>query len=270
MMENQPTISNATDINSDTEIERGNILGVKISALNLDLAVSAIDDLCNKHTSHYVCVTSAHGIMDCWYKPELRPIFNNSGLTTPDGMSIVWLMRLLGYNEVSRVYGPDLLLRVCKHSLKKGYKHFFYGGAPGVPEKLAQSLSDQFPGLKIAGTYSPPFRTLSDDEDRDIIQLIDESNADIVWVGLGSPKQEIWMDDHVNKLKAPVLVGVGAAFDFISGTKKQAPKWIQGSGFEWLFRLVTEPRRLWKRYIQYPYFAVLILFQMIGFIKFEE
>jgi N-acetylglucosaminyldiphosphoundecaprenol N-acetyl-beta-D-mannosaminyltransferase len=270
MMENQPTISNATDINSDTEIERGNILGVKISALNMDLAVSAIDDLCMSKNSHYVCVTSAHGLVECWYNPQLRPIFNNSGLTTPDGMSIVWLMRLLGYNEVSRVYGPDLLLRVCKHSLKMGYKHFLYGGAPGVPEKLAQSLSDQFPGLKIVGTYSPPFRDLTDEEDQEIIRLINETDADIVWVGLGTPKQERWMNDHVNKLDAPVLVGVGAAFDFISGTKKQAPKWIQGSGFEWLFRLVTEPQRLWRRYIQYPYFAVLIFFQMIGLLKIEK
>jgi N-acetylglucosaminyldiphosphoundecaprenol N-acetyl-beta-D-mannosaminyltransferase len=269
-MENQHITTKTVDQNEGTEIDRGNILGVKISALNLELAESAIDELCNSETSNYVCVTSAHGIMECWYNPELRTIFNNSGLTTPDGMSIVWLLKLFGYKNISRVYGPDLLLSICKHSVKKGYKHFFYGGAPGVADKLAQCLKDQFPGLKIAGTYSPPFRTLSDEEDSEIIRLIDESNADIVWVGLGTPKQEIWMNEHVNKLSAPVLVGVGAAFDFISGTKKQAPLWIQGSGLEWLFRLVTEPRRLWGRYIQYPYFAVLIFFQMIGFIKFEE
>jgi N-acetylglucosaminyldiphosphoundecaprenol N-acetyl-beta-D-mannosaminyltransferase len=146
-------------------------------------------------------------------------------------------MRLLGYDQVSRVYGPDLLLRICEHSLEKGYKHFFYGGSPGVPEKLAQHLQDNFPGLQIVGTYSPPFRDLSAVEDREIVQLINDTNADFVWVGLGSPKQELWMYDHVNKLNAPVLVGVGAAFDFLSGTKRQAPLWIQGSGFEWLFRL---------------------------------
>jgi len=269
-MENHNTSEKPNNDNTGTEIDRGNILGVKISALNLDLAVTAIDELCASETSHYVCVTSAHGLVECWYNPEFRPIFNNSGLTTPDGMSIVWLLRAMGYDEVSRVYGPDLLLRICEHSINKGYKHFFYGGAPGVPEKLAQCLIEQYPGLKIVGTYSPPFRELTADEDRDIVNQINETNADFVWVGLGTPKQEIWMDGHVNQLNTAVLIGVGAAFDFISGTKNQAPKWIQGSGLEWLFRLATEPRRLWKRYIQYPYFAVLIFFQMIAILKVED
>ena len=166
-------------------------------------------------------------------------------------MPLVWLSRARGFGYVNRVYGPDLMLALCERSLSKGYRHFLYGGAPGVPEKLAENLKRRFPGLDVVGTYSPPFRPLTHEEDERVVRMINEAGPDIVWVGLSTPKQERWMAGHIGRLEAPVLIGVGAAFDFHSGVKRQAPRWMQRSGLEWLFRLLTEPRRLWRRYLIY-------------------
>jgi N-acetylglucosaminyldiphosphoundecaprenol N-acetyl-beta-D-mannosaminyltransferase len=251
-------------------IIRKNILGVQISATNMAAAVEYVQESIDNVSQQYICVTPAHGVMECQTNPELRRIFNSSGLTTPDGMAIVWILELLGHKQVSRVYGPDLLLAVCEKSLETGWRHFFYGGAPGIPEKLAERLCERFPGLQVAGVYSPPYRPLTAEEDQDVIRMINESRADIVWIGISTPKQEMWMSEHLGKLDAPVLIGIGAAFDFHSGAKKQAPKWIQRSGLEWLFRLATEPRRLWRRYIQYPYFGLLVLGQLLGLKKYPD
>jgi N-acetylglucosaminyldiphosphoundecaprenol N-acetyl-beta-D-mannosaminyltransferase len=245
-------------------IPRANILGVNISAINLAQAVDAIESWINRGGQNYICVTPAHGVMDCQRDPELKWIFNHSGLTTPDGMSIVWLLKWRGYRGVGRVYGPDLLMAACERSLETGWRHFFYGGAPGVAQRLSARLVSYFPRLQVAGAYAPPFRPITEDEDRALAERINAARPDIVWVGLSTPKQERWMAGHIGRLNVPVLVGVGAAFDFLSGAKPQAPRWIQRSGFEWLFRLVTEPRRLWRRYIQYPYFLWLVLGQMLG------
>jgi N-acetylglucosaminyldiphosphoundecaprenol N-acetyl-beta-D-mannosaminyltransferase len=245
-------------------IPRANILGVSISAVNIDQAVETIQGWLACGERNYICVTPAHGVMDCQRDPQLKWIFNHSGLTTPDGMSIVWLLKSRGYRHVERVYGPDLLLAVCERSLETGWCHFFYGGAPGIAERLSDRLVARFPWLQVAGTHAPPFRPLTEDEDQAITEGINAAGPDIVWVGLSTPKQERWMAQHVGRLNAPVLVGVGAAFDFLSGAKPHAPHWIQRSGFEWLFRLITEPRRLWPRYIQYPYFLWLVLGQMLG------
>jgi N-acetylglucosaminyldiphosphoundecaprenol N-acetyl-beta-D-mannosaminyltransferase len=246
------------------DIPRANILGVSISAVNMAQAVDIIEGWLTRGEQNYICVTPAHGVMDCRRDPELNWIFNHSGLTTPDGMSIVWLLRLKGYRHVKRVYGPDLLLALCERSLETGWRHFFYGGAPGVAERLSAHLAARFPWLQVAGIYAPPFGPITENEDHAITARINAAQPDIVWVGLSTPKQERWMAQHIGKLNAPVLVGVGAAFDFLSGSKPHAPRWIQRSGFEWLFRLVTEPRRLWRRYIQYPYFLWLVLGQMLG------
>jgi len=248
----------------ELSIQRVNILGVNVSAINELQALDVIAKWISSCTSRYVCVTPAHGVMDCWENPDLRCTFNASGLTTPDGMSIVWILKLLGYRHVERVYGPDLMLAVCERSMEEGWSHYFYGGAPTVPETLAEKLADRFPDLQIVGTYSPPFRPLSPQEDREIIHMINAANPDIVWVGLSTPKQERWMAAHLEKLNVPVLIGVGAAFDFLSGRKKQAPRWIQRSGFEWLYRLASEPRRLWRRYARYPLFVLLVLAQFLG------
>lgn len=242
---------------------RVNLLGVQVSAINIPQALEAIDGWIHNGQSNYVCVTSAHPVMECYDHPDIKDIFNSSGLTTPDGMPLVWWLRWHGQRHVDRVYGPDLMLAVCQESIEKGYRHFLYGGAPGVAEALSDSLKSRFPGLQITGCYTPPFRELTPEEDRLVISQIEASQADIVWVGISSPRQDCWMSEHVGRVGAPVLIGVGAAFDFLSGLKRQAPKWIQRSGFEWLFRLLNEPRRLWRRYLLlYPRFIFLVLGQV--------
>jgi len=241
-----------------------NILGVRVSAINMPVALATIDAWVMQRERKYVTVTPAHAVMDAYHDPELRRIFNASGMTTPDGMSVVWLLRLHGYRNVSRVYGPDLILETCRAGLDAGYRHFLYGGEEGVADSLATHLCARFSALKIVGTHTPPFRELTDDEDRIVVERINDAHPDIVWVGLSTPKQERWMAAHLGRIEAPVMIGVGAAFDFLSGRKPQAPRWMQRSGIEWLFRLATEPRRLWPRYRQYPAFVFLAAAQLLG------
>ena len=247
------------------DIPRENILGVGISAINIPMVLKVIDGWIHSRDRHYICVTGVHGVMESQRDEGLRSIHNAAGLVTPDGMPLVWLSRLRGQRHVDRIYGPDLMLALCNHSVAQGYRHFLYGGATGVPEILGQNLRDRFAGIKIVGMFSPPFRPLTTEEDAHVVHMINASNPDIVWIGLSTPKQERWMAEHVMKLDAPVLIGVGAAFDFIAGLKKQAPYWMQRSGLEWFFRLITEPRRLWRRYlINNPLFVWLILKQSLG------
>jgi N-acetylglucosaminyldiphosphoundecaprenol N-acetyl-beta-D-mannosaminyltransferase len=249
---------------------RVSILGVRVSAVNMPVALATIRLWIVHRQPHFVTVTPAHAVMDAFNDPELRRIFNDSGLTTPDGMAIVWLLRLKGHRQVTRVYGPDLMLETCRGGLERGYRHYLYGGAEGVAETLATALEARFPGLQVVGTHTPPFRDLTEEEDRAIIDRINDANPDLVWVGLSTPKQERWMAAHLGRLEAPVMVGVGAAFDFLSGRKPQAPRWMQRSGLEWLFRLATEPRRLWPRYRQYPRFVLLVFAQLLGLLEFPE
>jgi len=243
---------------------RVNLLGVGVSAVNMRQAVDSIEGWVKDRVRRYVCLAPAHSLMDCWRDPHLRSIFNRSAMVTPDGMSLVWFLRLTGHSQVERVYGPDLMLAMAKRSAEGGYRHFLYGGAPGVAEGLAERLLKRFPGLQVVGTFSPPFSALSTMEDKLVVERINLLAPDIVWVGLGSSKQERWMADHRTVIEAPVLIGVGAAFDFVSGRKPQASPWMQRAGLEWLFRLATEPRRLWPRYRQYPLFVLLVLAQALG------
>lgn len=250
-------------------LKRTNVLGVGVSAVNMQMTVDTIDTWIRNREQHYVCITGVHGVIESQRDKVLQRIHNASGMTTPDGMPLVWLSHLSGQKHVSRVYGPDLMLAVCEVSVERGYRHFFYGGAEDVPETLANRLASRFPGLQVVGSYSPPFRPLSPDEDEAIVQKINEARPDIIWIGLSTPKQERWMAEHVGRLSAPVMIGVGAAFDFHSGRKKQAPRWMQRSGLEWLFRLLTEPRRLWKRYlINNPLFVVLVILQLLRLRQF--
>lgn len=247
---------------------RFNILGVHVSAITMRDALDSFREWISSRQPHYVCVTPAHAVMECWDHPELRQVYNASGLTTPDGMAIVWLLRWAGHENVERVYGPDLLLATCQKSLKTGWRHYFYGGAPGVAEALVAALKKSMPELQVVGIDSPPFRRLTPEEDEAACARIRTSQADIVWVGLGSPKQEVWMSEHFQQLGVPVIVGVGAAFDFLSGVKLQAPRWMQRSGLEWFFRLLNEPGRLWRRYLLgYPRFVILVILQRLGVIK---
>jgi N-acetylglucosaminyldiphosphoundecaprenol N-acetyl-beta-D-mannosaminyltransferase len=246
-------------------IPRANVLGVGVSAVNTAQALQTIDGWIRQHEQHYVCVTGVHGVMESQRDTKLKQIHNQAGLVTPDGMPLVWLSRLKGFQWVERVYGPDLMLAVCRQSLARGYRHYFYGGAKGVAEKLVIRLVQQFPELQIAGFWSPPFRPLTSDEDEKLIQEINRTKADIVWVGLSTPKQEYWMYQHLGCISVPVMIGVGAAFDFHAGVKRQAPRWMQRSGLEWLFRLITEPRRLWRRYLRNnPQFLWMILLDALS------
>jgi N-acetylglucosaminyldiphosphoundecaprenol N-acetyl-beta-D-mannosaminyltransferase len=246
-------------------IPRANILGVGVSAINMEIALRTMEDWISRREPHYVCGTPVHAVMESQRDKELRRIHNAAGLVTPDGMPLVWLSRVMGFPHVERVYGPDLTLAMCERSIKPGYQHFFYGGGPGVAEELVFRLRSRFPGLKVCGTYSPPFRPLTPEEDRAVVAQINATKPDIVWVGISTPKQQYWMAEHVGQLSAFVLIGVGAAFDFHAGLKRQAPRWMQKSGLEWLFRLLSEPRRLWRRYlIDNPWFLWLMLLQTLG------
>jgi N-acetylglucosaminyldiphosphoundecaprenol N-acetyl-beta-D-mannosaminyltransferase len=183
-------------------------------------------------------------------------------------MSLVWYLRRRGHKHVGRVYGPDLMSAMCQRSMDRGHRVCFYGGSEQTLDALKTRLLERFPFLQIASAIAPPFRPLTPGEQAEIVQRINDSRPDIVWVGIGSPRQERWIAEHRDKIGAAVMIGVGAAFDFLSGTKAQAPRWIQRSGLEWLFRLASEPRRLWRRYAEYPLFLALLLAQWTGIKRF--
>jgi N-acetylglucosaminyldiphosphoundecaprenol N-acetyl-beta-D-mannosaminyltransferase len=250
---------------SDAGVQRFNVLGIKVSAVTPDTAVRELHRHVEESRPTYVCVSGVHGVIESLGDETLRAIHNDAGIVTPDGMPLVWVGRLLGIDGIDRVYGPDLMLNVCRHGLAHGYRHYFYGGGPGVAEQLARCLQAHFAGLSVAGTYSPPFGEISAALDDEIVERINAARPHIVWVGLSTPKQERWMASHRSRLTAPVLAGVGAAFDFNAGLKKQAPAWMQRRGLEWLFRLLTEPRRLWRRYLRVnPLFLYHITLQLSG------
>jgi N-acetylglucosaminyldiphosphoundecaprenol N-acetyl-beta-D-mannosaminyltransferase len=200
----------------------------------------------------------------------LHRILNGAWLNTPDGMPMVWVGRLRGFRSMSRVYGPDLMYLVCDFTQKKDYTHFLYGGAEGVAPELKRRLEEKFPGLKIVGTYTPPFRPLEAAEEAELTRTINALQPDIVWVGLSTPKQEKFMARFRPRLDVTLMFGVGAAFDFHAGRVRQAPRWMQRSGLEWFFRLCSEPRRLWRRYLtNNPRFVFRILCQLLGLRKYS-
>lgn len=246
--------------------ERLNVLGVGVSPVTMQKAVERINGWVRSRELRYVCVCPVHSIMECRRSEELRRIFNSAGMVTPDGMPVVWVARLSGHPEVSRVYGPDLMLAVLG---QQRHRHFFYGGGPGVAERLAESMKRRYPALEVAGFYGPPFAPLDELCSPETADMINRAAPDIVWVGMSSPKQDQWMARMRPLLDAPVLIAVGAAFDFHSGTVMQAPRWMQRSGLEWLFRLVMQPRRLWRRYlVDNPWFLWELALQKTGLKEF--
>jgi N-acetylglucosaminyldiphosphoundecaprenol N-acetyl-beta-D-mannosaminyltransferase len=248
-----------------TNPTRYNVLGIGVSALTLRQACDLILSAQGAARRGYVCVTGVHGVMESQDDPALRRIHNEAWLVTPDGMPLVWL----GPRGVERVYGPDLMLAVCDAGRAIGLTHYFYGGAPGVAEQLQQKLSARFPGLNVAGTFTPPFRPLEPPERLALQADVRAKRPDVMWIGLSTPKQERFMAEYWRELDAGVLVGVGAAFDFHAGRTRQAPRWIQRSGFEWLFRLACEPRRLAGRYLRNnPRFVWRTIQQRLGLRKY--
>lgn len=229
---------------------RVDVLGVGISAVNPATALAEITRRVETGERGYVCVTGVHGVMESQRDTALRRIHNASGLTVPDGMPMVWAGRRAGAPGMNRVPGPALMLDVLARAAERGWSSYLYGAGPGVPELLAERLRARLPGLRIAGTHSPPFRPLTPEEDAEAVRRINDSGADLVWVGLSTPKQEHWMAAHRPLLAAPVLLGVGAAFDLHAGLQRPAPAWMQRRGLEWSYRLAREPRRLWRRYLR--------------------
>jgi N-acetylglucosaminyldiphosphoundecaprenol N-acetyl-beta-D-mannosaminyltransferase len=248
---------------------RVNVLGVGVSVLNLETAVAVIADAVRARRKGYICVTGVHGVIEAQNDAAFRKILNEAFLCTPDGMPMVWMGKIRGHSEMRRVYGPDLMLEVCAWSEKNPCRHFFYGGAPGVAETLAEKLKARFPKLEIAGTFTPPFRPFIAEEEKQFTETIRDAKPDILWVGLSTPKQETFMAEFLPKLDVTLMIGVGAAFDFHSGRVKQAPRWMQRSGLEWFYRLCQEPRRLAKRYFKNnPIFALKIAGQLCGLKKY--
>ena len=264
-----PLAAKLDQLPEQSPIQRVNVLGVGISVLNERSALAAVGEALASRRGGYVCVTGVHGVMEAQSDDGFRAILNRAFLNTPDGMPMVWLGKLAGHGDMGRVYGPDLMADVCGFTRDKKHTHFLYGGAEGVARQLKQQLEEKFSDLKIVGTHTPPFRELTDSEEEDLVSRINELKPDILWVGLSTPKQEKFMARFVPRLPGVLMFGVGAAFDFHAGRVRQAPRWIQRSGFEWLFRLCTEPRRLWKRYLRNnPIFILKFLCQQLGWKKY--
>jgi N-acetylglucosaminyldiphosphoundecaprenol N-acetyl-beta-D-mannosaminyltransferase len=245
--------------------ERFGVLGVWIDAVDPGRAQAAIEGWITSGDRGYVCVANVHSVMEARRDRALQAVFNTARLAVPDGMPLVWVGRLKGHRGVRRVYGPDLTLQLCERAAQNGHRCFFYGGAPGVAEQLAEALVRRFPGLRVAGTEAPAFRPPTPEEDEEAVRRINAAAPDLIFVGLGCPKQERWMATHRDRLRAAVLVGVGAAFDFHTGRVRQAPRWMMRAGLEWLFRLGQEPRRLWRRYLVYnPLFVFHLTLELLG------
>jgi N-acetylglucosaminyldiphosphoundecaprenol N-acetyl-beta-D-mannosaminyltransferase len=245
------------------------VMGVRVSAVQIPDVVTRMEEWIHRpDRCHSIAATGMHGIVEAQRDPSFKRILNTADLNVPDGTPLVWMGRRRGHVLPRRVYGPDLLLAFCEATKGENYRHFFYGGEPGVAERLAKSLQSRFPGMRVSGTFSPPFRSLNAHEQQEIANLISSAAPDIVWVGLGTPKQERWMHEHQNLLHVPVLVGVGAAFNVLSGSRRQAPRWMREHGLECLFRLLQEPRRLWRRYLIYG--AHFIAYLALEFFRLRD
>jgi len=235
--------------NGQAQLPSFNVLGVRVHAVQMSDVVerlrSWIDSL--EPTTRYVAVTGMHGIAESRQNEQFRLVLNTADLVVPDGMPLIWLGRFRSFPLRHRVCGAELMDNFCR-ATGSAYRHFFYGGAPGVADQLAQALHEKH-GIVIAGTYTPPFRALTEAEEGELAALVERASPDVLWVGLSTPKQEKWMYEHRQTLGVPVMLGVGAAFDMNSGNLRRAPKWMQDNGLEWLFRLGSEPRRLWRRYL---------------------
>jgi N-acetylglucosaminyldiphosphoundecaprenol N-acetyl-beta-D-mannosaminyltransferase len=246
-----------------TRVAARRILGMRVDATSYEHAAQEILRWAREGESRYVCVATVNNVIEAYDDREYGAIMEAADLITPDGMPLVWGLRLLGVGAATRVYGPDLTPIVCQLAAEQGVPVGFYGGAREVLEELTAKLGRGFPELKVAYRASPPFRPLTPDEERRTVEDLNRSGARILFVGLGTPKQERWMAAHKNDVNA-VMLGVGAAFDFLAGRKRQAPRLVQRLGLEWLHRLVHEPRRLWRRYLyRNPRFVALFAAQLL-------
>jgi N-acetylglucosaminyldiphosphoundecaprenol N-acetyl-beta-D-mannosaminyltransferase len=241
------------------------VLGVKVSAIDLETAVELADRWISIGNRGYMCLTGVHGVMEAQRDPEMRQILNRALINAPDGMPMSWVGRLQGFSEIDRVFGPDFMAAMCRRSVDRGYRNFLYGGKPGVAEFLSATLKRKFRGLQIVGTYTPPFGDLSHDQEQALFAHVREAKPHIVWVGLSTPRQERFMARHLDRFETSLLVGVGAAFDFHTGLVRDCSGWIKRAGLQWLHRLLQDPRRLWRRYLtNNPAFLWHIAWQISG------
>jgi N-acetylglucosaminyldiphosphoundecaprenol N-acetyl-beta-D-mannosaminyltransferase len=249
---------------------RANILGVGVHTVNLSLAAQMLEKAVESGSGGYVCVTGVHGVMEAQRNSKFKKILDEAMLVVPDGVPTVWVGRWEGFKSMGRVFGPDLMLEVCRRSVRSGHTHFLYGGMPGIAEELRENLQHWYPGIRIAGTYTPPFRPLSLPEKNDLQNRLSVIAPDIIWVGLSTPKQEQFMHDNVHSLHCKVMVGVGAAFDIHTGHLNDAPQWMKTAGLQWLHRLWQEPSRLWRRYLfNNSVFLLRIALQIAGIRRYE-
>jgi N-acetylglucosaminyldiphosphoundecaprenol N-acetyl-beta-D-mannosaminyltransferase len=247
---------------SSSGVETRRILGMRVDATSYGHAAAGVLRWASLGESRYICISTVNNVIEARDDPRYGEVMEGADLVTPDGMPLVWGLRLLGVPGASRVYGPDLMPLVCEKAAEQGIPIGFYGGAPDVLEELTARLTRRFPSLEIAYSWSPPFRPLTREEEAQVVEDVNRSGARILFVGLGAPKQERWMAAHRGRVRA-VMLGVGAAFDFLAGRKRQAPKQIQALGLEWLYRLVHEPRRLWRRYLyRNPRYVALFAVQL--------
>jgi N-acetylglucosaminyldiphosphoundecaprenol N-acetyl-beta-D-mannosaminyltransferase len=225
------------------------VLGVRVDAVQMHEAVERLRSWIDarQRIARFVAVTGMHGVAESYQNAYFRSVLNSADLVVPDGMPLVWVGRIHGFPLRHRVCGAELMDNFCQASGIM-YRHFFFGGGPGVADNLAQTLHEKY-GVVVAGTYTPPFRALTDAEEEELASMVEERSPDVFWVGLSTPKQEKWMYEHRHKIKVAVMLGVGAAFDMNSGNLRRAPEWMRNGGLEWLFRLASEPRRLWRRYL---------------------
>ena len=247
------------------------ILGSRIHMVEIPDVVRLMDRWVGTEslTCHHVVNTGMHGIMEAHRDPKFKAILNAAALFAPDGILVVLLARFRGYPLAKKNTGPDLMWEFSKIASEKCYKYFLLGDTEETLHALVAQLTRAFPGLRIVGHHSPPFRPLTPKEDESIINAINEANPDVLWVGLGVPKQEWWISDHRDRLKIPVVVGAGASFKFLSGTVKRAPPWMRNRGFEWLWRLAQEPRRVWRRvFVDAPQFVSLVALELAGLKKY--
>jgi N-acetylglucosaminyldiphosphoundecaprenol N-acetyl-beta-D-mannosaminyltransferase len=240
------------------------LLGVRVDAVQIPDVISRMAYWIEAgQLGNYIAVTGMHGVMEAQHDAEFKRILHRASLVVADGMPLVWVGKARHFPLRRRVYGPELMETFCRQTGDR-YSHFFYGGAPGVADDLAEALRRRF-GIRVAGSYTPPFRHLNKEEEQTLFSLLRMSRPDILWIGLSTPKQEKWMDEYRERAGIPVLVGVGAAFDFFTGRARQAPAWMREHGFEWLYRLATEPKRLWRRYLIYgSQFAWNVVLELTG------
>lgn len=251
------------------EIPKFNVLGVAMSAMDLRVATQAVLEACAEKQKGYVCVTGVHGVTEAQKDEEFRRILNGAFLNTCDGMPLVWVGRAKVGEQAQRVYGPDLMLAIMAATQDGKFSHYFYGGAPGVADALREAMEKRFPGVKIIGTFCPPFRALNSEEEAALRAELEAKQPDLLWVGLSTPKQERFMAAYLPRLHATVAFGVGAAFDFHTGRMREAPRWMMRAGLQWLHRLCSDPRRLWKRYaVIIPSFLARLFLQTTGLKKY--